>query len=67
MNAKYIVKKPTCYESLSDPSCVDLIITSSSNFFKYEDNIKGLIGFSQNGYNCFKTNFSKIITKGASV
>ena len=32
MNEKYINKKPTCYKSLNDPSCIGLIITSSSNF-----------------------------------
>ena len=33
MNAKNIVKEPTCFESLSNPSCMDLVITNSySNF-----------------------------------
>ena len=33
MNAKNIVKEPTCFESLSNPSCIDLVITNSySNF-----------------------------------
>ena len=28
MNAKNIVKEPTCYKSLSNPSCIDLVIYS---------------------------------------
>ena len=45
MNAKDIVKKPTCNKSLSDPSCVDLIITSSSNFENMKTISKGLSDF----------------------
>ena len=51
MNAKNIVKEPTCYKSLSNPNCIDLVITNSSS--------------STNSYNCFKTNFSKIFPKEA--
>ena len=33
MNAKNIVKEPTCFKSLSNPNCIDLIITNTfSNF-----------------------------------
>ena len=33
MNAKNTVKEPTCFNSLSNPSCIDLVITNSfSNF-----------------------------------
>ena len=33
MNAKNIAKEPTCFKSLSNPSCIDLVITNSfSNF-----------------------------------
>ena len=34
MNAKNIVKEPTCYKSLSNPSCIDLVITNSSSSFQ---------------------------------
>ena len=27
MNAKNIVKEPTCYKTLSKPICIDLVIT----------------------------------------
>ena len=55
LNAKNIVKEPTFYRSLSNSSRIDLVIS----------NINGVIGISQNGYNSFKTNFSKIFPKGA--
>ena len=33
MNAKNIFKKPSCFKSLSNPSCTDLVIRNSySNF-----------------------------------
>ena len=36
MNAKTIVKEPTCYKGLSNPSCIDFVITNSSlSFQKY--------------------------------
>ena len=60
MNANIIVKEPTCYKSLNNPSCIDLLITNnSSSFPKYQGNINGVIKFSQNGYNCFKTTFQR--------
>ena len=34
MNAKNIVKEPTCYKSLSNPRCIDLIITNSFSSFQ---------------------------------
>ena len=34
MNAKNIVKEPTCYKSLSNPSCIDLVIANSSSSFQ---------------------------------
>ena len=34
MNAKNIVKEPTCYKSLSNPSYIDLVITNSSSSFQ---------------------------------
>ena len=44
MNAKNIVMEPTCFKSLSNPSCIDLVITNSSS--KHEGNINRLIRFS---------------------
>ena len=34
MNAKNIVKEPTCCKSLSNASCIDLVITNSSSSFQ---------------------------------
>ena len=34
INAKNIVKETTCYESLSNPICTDLVITNSSLSFQ---------------------------------
>ena len=34
INAKNIVKEPTCFKSLSNPSCTDLVITNSSSNFQ---------------------------------
>ena len=34
MNAKNIVKEPTCFKSLSSPSCTDLVITNISPNFQ---------------------------------
>ena len=34
MNAKNIVKEPNCYKSLSNPSCIDPVITNSSLSFQ---------------------------------
>ena len=34
MNAKNIAKKPTCFKSLSNRSCIDIVITNSSSNFQ---------------------------------
>ena len=34
MNAKNIVKGPTCFKSLSNRSCIDIVITNSSSNFQ---------------------------------
>ena len=34
MNAKIIVKEPTCFKSLSNPSCIDVVITNSFSYFQ---------------------------------
>ena len=50
INAKNIVKEPTCFKSLCKPSCIDHVITNSSSILKtqrqYQRNINGLIRFS---------------------
>ena len=39
MNAKNTVKERTCFRSLSNPGCIDLIITNSSSNFQ---NVKAI-------------------------
>ena len=34
INAKNIVKEPTCFRSLSNPSSINLVITNSSSNFQ---------------------------------
>ena len=46
MNAKSVVKEPTCFKSLSSPSCIDIAITnSSSNFQNTKVILTGLLDF----------------------
>ena len=59
MNAKDIVKKPTCHKSLSDPSYVDLIITSSSNFENMKTISKGLSDFRKMVITVLKQTFQR--------
>ena len=60
---KNIVKEPNCYKSLINTNYIDLVITNSSSSFQNTKTFNGIIGFSQNGYNCFKTIISKIFPK----
>ena len=47
MNAKKIVKEPTCFKSLSNPTSTDLVITNSSSNFQNTKGIStGLSDFS---------------------
>ena len=34
-NFKSLVKEPTCFKSIANPSCVDLILTNKSRFFQH--------------------------------
>ena len=60
MNAKNIVKEPTCYKSLSNPSCIDLVITNSSSSFQNTKTIsKGLSDFHKMVLTALKQTFRK--------
>ena len=60
MNAKNIVKEPTCYKSLSNPSCIDLVITNSSSSFQNTKTIsKGLSDFHKMVLTVLKQTFRK--------
>ena len=48
MKAKNIVKEPNCYKGLSNPSCIDLVITNSSSSFQNTKAIStGLSNFNK--------------------
>ena len=60
MNAKNIVKEPTCFKSLSNPSCIDLIITNSfSNFQKLKAISTGLSDFHKMFVSILKHTFHR--------
>ena len=60
MNAKNIVKEPTCYKSLRNPSCIDLIITNcSSNFQNTKTISTGLSDFHKMVVTVLKNSFQR--------
>ena len=66
MNAKNIVKEPTCYKSLSNPSCIDLVITNSSSSFQNTKTISiGLSNFCKMAITVLKQTFQRSSLKRA--
>ena len=66
MNAKNIVKEPTCYKSLSNPSCIDLVITNSSSSFQNTKTISiGLSNFCKMAITVLKQTFQRSSPKRA--
>ena len=64
MNAKNIVKEPTCFKSLSNPSCIDLVITNSfSNFQNTKAISTGLSDFHKMVASVLKHNFHRSAPK----
>ena len=64
MNAKNIVKEPTCFKSLSNPSCIDLVITNSfSNFQNTKAISTGLSDFHKMVVSVLKHNFHRSTPK----
>ena len=66
-NAKNIIKEPTCFKSLSNPSCIDIAITNSSSNFQNTKAIStGLSDFHKMAkelvYRDYK-NFDRVIFK----
>ena len=60
MNPKNIVKVPTCFKSLSNPSCIDLVITnSSSNFQNTKAILAGLSDFHKMFISVLKQTFHR--------
>ena len=64
MNAKNIVKEPTCFMSLSNPSCLDHVITNSfSNFQNMKAISTGLSDFLKIVVSVLKRTFHKSAPK----
>ena len=59
MNAKKnIVKKPTCFKSLSNPTSIDLVITNSSSHFQNTEAIStGFTDFHKKVVSVLKQTF----------
>ena len=45
-NFKCLVKEPTCFKSIDNPSCVDLILTNKSLCFQHNCHRDWAVGFS---------------------
>ena len=59
-NFKSLVKEPTCFKSIDNPSCVDLILTNKSRFFQYTTVIEtGLSDFHKLTVTQMKYTFHK--------
>ena len=49
-HCKCLVKEPTCFKNINNPSCVDLILTNKSLFFQHTKVIETIILSSINCY-----------------
>ena len=57
---KNLVKEPTCYKSLDNPSCIDLFLTNSSSSFQNTTTVEtGLSDFHKMTVTVMKTTFPK--------
>ena len=64
MNTKNIIKKPTCFKSLSNPSCIDFVITNSfSNFQNTKAISTGLLDFHKMVVSVLKHTFHRSTPK----
>ena len=59
-NFKNLVKEPTCFKSIENPSCVDLILTNKSLYFQHTSVIEtGLSDFHKLTLTQMKSTFKK--------
>ena len=59
-NFKNLVKDPTCFKNLDDPSCIDLFLTNSSPSFQHTTTVEtGLSDFHKMAVTVMKTTFPK--------
>ena len=63
-NLSSLIKESTCYKNPENPSCIDLILTSSSRSFQCSSAIEsGLSDFHKKIVTVFKTTFQRIPAK----
>ena len=61
---KNLINSPTCYKSLENPSCIDLIITNRKDCFQYSQTIEtGLSDHHKLIYTMMKSTFEKLPPK----
>ena len=59
-NLKSLIKKPTCFKSKNNPSCIDLILTNRVNCFQNSSTLEtGLSDFHHLVLKVLKTTFRK--------
>ena len=57
---KNIQENKTCYKSVNNPSCIDLILTNSSRSFQNMHNLYWSIRCTQNVFDCNENEMRKI-------
>ena len=63
-NCVNLINSPTCYKSLSNPSCIDLIITNRKMCFQHTNTIcTGISDHHRLVYTMFKSTFKKLQPK----
>ena len=59
-NLKSLIKEPTCFKSIDNPSCIDLILTNTPNSFILSNTVTtGISDFHKMVISVFKTTFAK--------
>ena len=59
-NLKSLIKKPTCFKSKNNPSCIDLILTNRGNCFQNSSTVEtGLSDFHHLVLTVLKTTYKK--------
>ena len=59
-NLRNLVKQPTCYKNVENPSCIDLFLTNSTPSFQHTNTVEtGLSDFHKMAVTVMKTTFPK--------
>ena len=57
---KTLIKTPTCFKSITNPSCIDLILTNRANSFQNSSSVEtGLSDFHHLVLTVLKTSYKK--------